>query len=74
MQTRDQLRDSLMDQMDLDGYGQLLLETHGVLKTATLIDIRTELLAPFEDSRLLPGEPGADRLRFGGVVSWHAST
>lgn len=53
-QIREKLRESLFDSMDLEGYGNLLLESHGVLKTDTLIDIRTELLAPFAESRLLP--------------------
>ena len=53
-QIREKLRESLFDSMDLEGYGKLLLESHGVLKTDTLIDIRTELLAPFAESRLLP--------------------
>ena len=59
LDVRTMLRNSLNDTLDIEAYGKLLQQSHGVLKTATLQDIRSELITPFEDARHLPS---GDRL------------
>ena len=53
-QTKEKLRESLMESMDLEAYAVLLREHDGVYRLDTLMDIRSELMAPFAESRLLP--------------------